>query len=124
MSGLFALFKGDSGAGKSVAALSFPDPVVLDHDRKMPAIAKKHFPGKEFKTIQFENVLDYGDLIEYWKINGCPHKTIIGDSLTSLSASCLKTIDDLKGQNILSMMRNIKETKKGGAMVELRGYDY
>lgn len=122
--GLFALFKGDSGAGKTVGALSFPEPIILDHDRKMPAIARKHFPNRKFDWIQYESVLDYGDLIDRWKSEGCPYKTIICDSVTSLSASCLKTIDDLKGQNILNSMRSIKATKSGGQMVELRGYDY
>lgn len=122
--GFFGMFKGESGAGKSVGALSFPNPIVLDHDRKMPAIARKHFPGKEVKSVQFKDVLEVGKLLEEWQQVGCPFETIIGDSITSLSYSCLKTLDDLKGQNILKMMENVRESAKKYKTVELRGYDY
>ena len=120
----FLLFKGDSGAGKTVGALSFPKPVILDFDRKMPAIANKHFPGKEIQVLQFKDALDAGDTIEMWrKIGSCPFETIIIDSVTSLSYAILKTIDDLKGQSILTQLRNIKSSGKGYKSVELRGYD-
>ena len=124
MSGLFAMFKGDSGAGKTVAAASFPSPVVLDFDKKGSAIAQKHFPGKEIKYLSFNDVLEVGQLIEDWNKIGCPFETIIADSITSLSYMCLKTIDDLKGQNILTMLQNVKDSKRGGKHIELRGYDY
>ena len=128
MPGLFALFKGDSGSGKTVAALSFPNPVVLDHDRKMPSIANKHFPGKDVPYKQYENVLEAGETIEQWLSGGCPFDTIIADSVTSLSYTCLKTMDDFKGSNIMTKFRemrdNPKKSKGGDKMVELRGYDY
>lgn len=127
MAGIFALFKGDSGAGKTVGALSFPNPVVLDHDRKMPAIAEKHFPGKDIPYKQFTDVLQVGDLLETWLNQGCPFDTVIGDSLTTLSYSCLKTIDDLKGTNIMTKLRDLQQQgakKVGSKPIELRGFDY
>jgi len=127
MSGIFALFKGDSGAGKSVGALSFPNPVVLDHDRKMPAIAQKHFPGKNIPFKQYTDVLQVGETLEQWMAGSCPFDTIIGDSLTTLSYSCLKTIDDLKGTNIMTKLRDLQRqgaAKTGSKTIELRGFDY
>lgn len=120
---MFALFKGDSGAGKSVGALSFPRPIVLDFDRKMPAIALKHFPDKEIKSLQFKDALEAGQLLEDWQRVGCPFETIIVDSITSLSYAVLKTVDDLKGQTILKALEGIRTTSRGGKMVELRSYD-
>jgi hypothetical protein len=54
--GLLAIFKGDSGEGKSVAALSFPNAYVFDFDRKMPSIAQKHFPESETDFETFEDI--------------------------------------------------------------------
>lgn len=124
MPGLFALFKGDSGAGKTVAALSFPNPIVLDFDRKQPAIARKHFPTLQIPYRNYESVLDAGETIERWAIEGCPFDTVILDSITSLSYLCLSTMDDLKGTSILKMFQTMKGTKGGSKMPELRGYDY
>ena len=121
--GFFGLFKGDSGSGKTVASLSFPNPYVFDFDRKMPAISLKHFPGKEVYWDTFENIFDIGD-----KVGGlmedCPYETIIADSVTSLSYNCIKSIDDVKGQNVLTMLKNFKKSSKGYSTIELRGYDY
>ena len=127
MPGIFALFKGDSGSGKTVAALSFPNPVMLDLDRKMPAIALKHFPDKKVPYKQYTDALQAGETLEQWQISGCPFDTIIVDSVTSLSYSCLKTMDDLKGSNIMTKFRDMKSqgpAKVGKKTVELRGYDY
>lgn len=121
---LFAMFKGESGAGKTVGASSFPNPVVLDFDKKGSAIAQKHFPGKEIKYLQFRDIMEAGQLIEDWSKIGCPFETVIVDSITSLSYMCLKTIDDIKGKNILTKLRDIKDSKKGVKTVETRGYDY
>ena len=127
MPGLFALFKGDSGAGKTVGALSFPNPVVLDIDRKMPAIANKHFPDKKVPFKQYTDAMQAGETLEQWQVSGCPFDTIIVDSITSLSYACLKTMDDLKGSNIMTKFRDLKVQgpgKVGKKTVELRGYDY
>jgi hypothetical protein len=124
--GIFALFKGDSGAGKSVGALSFPDPIVLDHDRKMPAIKDKHFPGKSVPYKQFTDCLQVGQLLEDWKSAGCPFETIIADSLTTLSYNVLKTVDDLKGSTIMDKLKEFQKmgTKAHGKSLEVRGFDY
>lgn len=115
----FALFKGESGTGKTTAALSFPNPIVLDFDRKMPAIAIKHFPDRDIAFKTFESVLHAGDYLAQWKQQG--YDTIIVDSITSLSYSCLRTMDVLKGQDILTRLRNLKPSDKAP---EMRGFDY
>lgn len=146
--GIFALFKGENGSGKSVAALSFPDPYVFDHDRKMPAIAQKHqglghIKKQDIQWDTFNDVFGIGDklkeLVDYYPYeteeaarnngfsaeNTCPYETLIGDTITGCSYTALKSIDDVKGQNILSMLKNIKiSTKTGAKTIELRGYDY
>lgn len=121
---MFILMKGDSGAGKTVGAASFPDPIVLDFDRKGMAIVRKHFPDRKIPYQQFGDVLQSGELLERWDKEGCPFETIVADSITSLSYDCIKTLDDLKGSNILTRLRDIKSTKKGSKMPELRGFDY
>jgi hypothetical protein len=122
--GLFALFKSESGMGKSTAALSFPTPYVFDHDEKMPAVSKKHFPDKEVHWDTFKDVFEVGEKLKSFVIDGCPYETIIADSVTSLSYLCLKTMDDIKGTNILKMMQSIVQTKGGKQQSELRGFDY
>ena len=124
LKGIFGLFKGESGAGKSDAALSFPSPYVFDHDRKMPAIANKHFPGKEIHWDHFDNIFEVGEKLNYFLVNGCPYETLIGDSVTSLSYTALKTIDDVKSTNILKMLENVRKSAKGASTIEIRGYDY
>lgn len=124
-SGLFALFKSESGMGKSTAALSFPSPYVLDHDEKMPAVAQKHFPGKKVDWDTFPDIFAVSEKLESFVGEGnCPYETIIGDSVTALSYCCLKTIDTVKETDILKMLRNIKKTKGGKDQIELRGFDY
>src|SRR5215831_17546113 len=124
--GVFALFKGDSSAGKTVGAVSFPDPVVLDHDRKMPAIAQKHFPSKTIPYKQFTDCLQVGQLLEDWKASGCPFETIVADSITTLSYNVLKTVDDLKGSTIMDKLREFDKTRGSSKnkSLEVRGFDY
>lgn len=118
--GLFGLFKGESGAGKTVGALSFPDPLVLDFDRKMPAIGNKHFPGKEIKFAQFTDIFQLSDFLEFY---GPWPETLIADSLTSLVKLVLSSIATMKGEETPKMLQKIRSVK-GGAMVELMGIDY
>ena len=125
---MFILFKGENGAGKTVGAASFPDPIILDFDKKGSAVVKKHFPEKTIPYHQFGDVMQAGDLLERWDKEGCPFQTIVVDSLTSLSYDCIKTLDTLKGQTILTTLRdstqNMRKSGKGYKMPELRGYDY
>lgn len=122
--GLFALFKGESGAGKSVAALSFPTPYVFDIDRKMPNIARKHFPGKKIDWDIFPSMLDIATKMNDFATMGCEYETLIFDSLTSLSALVLKSYGDLKGEDTIKLLQSIKRTKSGGSQAELMGVDY
>jgi hypothetical protein len=135
--GIFALFKGPSGSGKSVGALSFPDPEVLDLDCKMPAIANKHFRGKSIEYNRYPNIWaitekvnswmdtydDSGNLLQKAQVQ-CPHETIIFDSITSLCRLIMNSIATAKGESTPQMLKTIKPTKGGKKMVELMGYDY
>jgi hypothetical protein len=123
--GLFALFKGAPNTAKSGAAYSFPEPFVFDFDRKMPTIAQKHFPDKEFNWECFENVYKVSDFLKPW-LSGtdCPYETLIVDTITSLSTLCLCSVDKTKGTDVIQMMQH-KQVGKGGAIsVEVMGFDY
>lgn len=147
--GLFALFKGESGSAKTVSALSFPNPHVQDFDRKMPAIALKHYPGKEIRWDAYSNIDEVYAYMNWAKScypyiseekceearvagqwpegftgeNYFPYETEIGDTLTSLSQLVLKSVDDAKGQNVPEFLKHIHTSAKGKKSVELRGYD-
>src|ERR1700742_1024325 len=101
--GMFALFKGLPGTGKSDAALSFPTPYVFDFDRKMPAIAMKHFPGKDVHWDNFENIFQLKDKMNEFIIK-CPYETLIIDSVTSLSTNVLNSIAKTKGESVMKML--------------------
>jgi AAA domain len=117
--GLFALFKGESGSGKSVAALSFPGAYVFDFDKKMPAIARKHFPGKEIHYDTFKNIFEVAEKLSEFR-NICPYETLINDSVTSLVNMTLNTIGEAKGERVVDMLRTL--SKKGN--IELMSIDY
>jgi hypothetical protein len=116
--GIFALFKGDSGSGKSVGALSFPNPYVFDFDKKMPNIALKHFPNKKIDYDTFENVFQVQDKLNSF-YSFCPYETLIFDTLTSLVVTILNTVGSVKGEDPVAMMKNMKKMGEG-----LVGYDY
>lgn len=124
--GLFALFKGAPNTAKSGAAYSFPNPFVFDFDRKMPTVAMKHFPEKEFSWECFDDVYKVSDFLKPWlaKEVPCPYETLIVDTVTSLSTLCLCSVDKTKGTNVIQMMQH-KQVGKGGAVsVEVMGFDY
>jgi hypothetical protein len=124
--GIFALFKGPSGSGKSVGALSFPVPYVFDFDHKLPAIARKHFPGKSVEYDTFDDINDVANLIKSW-LSGqvsCPYETLIYDSITSLARLIMNSIAKAKGEDTPTMLKTILATRGGQKMVELMGYDY
>ncbi len=123
--GIFALFKGFSGAGKSVGALSFPNPYVFDYDGKMPAIAQKHFPKKSIEYDTYENIFLLSEKLSEWiNNNNCPYETLIHDSITTLSALILRSIGECKGETTPQLLQTIKKTQAGKQMVELMGIDY
>lgn len=121
--GIFALFKGLPGTGKSDAALSFPTPYVFDFDRKMPAIAMKHFPGKDVHWDNFENIFHLRDRMNELIIN-CPYETLIFDSVTSLSSCFLNSMDRTKGTSLMEQISRAVTTKTGEKMIEAIGIDY
>jgi hypothetical protein len=124
--GFYALFKGPSGSGKTVAALSFPDVYMFDFDRKMPWIARKHFPGKSIEYDQFSHIEQVYDKLDGWiQQDNCPHETLLGDSFTSLATLILNSTAEAKGENIMRLVKSMVDRKGGkGRMVEPLGYDY
>lgn len=124
--GLFALFKGAPNTAKSGAAYSFPNPFIFDFDRKMPTVAVKHFPDKEFNWECFDDVYKVSDFLRPW-LSGeksCPYETLIVDTITSLSTLCLCSVDKTKGTNVIEMMKHKIPGKNGSSSVEVMGFDY
>jgi hypothetical protein len=117
--GLLAIFKGDSGTGKSVAALSFPNAYVFDFDRKMPDIANKHFRGKEVFYDTFEDIFKIDEQV-VTLVNYCPYETIIIDSITGLVNICVDSVGEVKGESVPDIL---KRTSKKGT-IEMMGIDY
>lgn len=129
--GLFGLFKGRPNTGKSVGALSFPGAFVFDFDRKMPTVAQKHFPDREFNWEPFPDVFELSKFIKPWlaaendmNYKPCPYETLIVDSVTSLSTLVLTSLDKTKGTNIVEMMGHVTTSAKGAKSVEVMGIDY
>lgn len=89
---IFALFKGDPGSGKSIAAASFPNPYIIDNDRRMKSVVNYWRPrGKEFEYDHFDDFNSTNkrleELYEY-----CPFETIIYDGITTGGDIILKTM--------------------------------
>src|SRR5271157_2684148 len=124
--GIFALFKGPPGAGKTVGALSFPNTYVFDFDHKMPAIARKHFPKKSIDYDVYPDIDTVASKHTDWISNlyPCPYETLIYDSITSLVRLIMNSIAAIKGESTPQMLRTMKSTRSGSKMVELLGYDY
>jgi len=137
--GLFALFKGAPNTAKSGAAYSFPNPFVFDFDRKMPTVAIKHFPNKEFNWECWDDVYALSDFMKPWleteftdkekkfrnpNFVQCPYETLIVDTVTSLSTICLCSVDKTKGTNVVKMLQTAQHGKNGSVSVEVMGYDY
>lgn len=121
--GLLALFKGDSGSGKSTGALSFPSPYVFDFDRKMPGIAKKHYPKKEIHFDTFEDIFEVTAKLSELDLN-CPYETLIVDSFTSLANLTIESIGKVKSESVPEMMRRVQETKNKTKQLEMMPIDY
>jgi hypothetical protein len=121
--GLFLLLKGAPNAGKSVAALSFPDPFVMDFDRKMPTVAEKHFPNVDWtgRHKSFDTVFEISDWLQPY-LSGLtfPFESVIVDTVTSLSTTCLRSIDKTKGTDVVKLLGKI--SKEG--QVDSLGFDY
>lgn len=123
--GFFALLKGPSGAGKTVGALSFPEVWMGDYDRKMPAIARKHFPKKSIEFETFDDCFMLAEKLTDWANNdNCPYETLLHDSITSLVSLVIKSIAAAKGESTPQLLRTIQKTKSGKGIPELMGIDY
>jgi hypothetical protein len=94
--------------GKTVAALSFPKPYLMDLDNKMPTIAHKHYPDKDIAYENFENILDVSDRLANFMDNGCPYETIILDSYSTLANLVVETSAAIKGESVPQLFRNAK----------------
>jgi len=121
--GTFALFKGPSGAGKTVGALSYPTPFLADFDKKMPAIARKHFPHKSIEYEQYNDIFTYCDQLTSWINGSCPYETVINDSITSMVSLILKSIGMAKGEGMEQMMKNMRNAM-GKFKQDLMSIDY
>lgn len=119
--GLFAIFKGAPNTRKSTAAFSFPNAYVMDFDRKMPVVAVSRYPGREIVWDTFDSVFEVSDKLRPW-LSGipCPYETIIIDTVTSLSTTCLRSIDQTKGTDVVELLK--KKGVKGD--VDSLGFDY
>ena len=120
--GIFALFKGPSGSGKTVGALSFPEVWMADLDKKMPAIARKHFPKKSIDYEQFDLIYPLEDRLTNW-LGNCPHETLLFDSITSMVSLILKSTGVAKGEGMTQMLKNMNKFA-GKFKQELMTIDY
>lgn len=120
--GLF-LFKGDSGTGKSVGALSFPTPFVFDFDRKMPGIAKKHFPRKQIAYQTFNDIFEVSETVADFHAD-CPYETLIADSFTSLANLTIESVAQVKSETVPQMLQRVQETKNKNKQLEMMPIDY
>lgn len=121
--GLLALFKGDSGTGKTTGALSFPEPYVFDFDRKMPGIARKHFPQKDIRYDVFDDIFQVSEQLNELRQH-CPYQTLIADSFTALANLCINSVGKVKGESVPEMLRKVQDTKNKNKQIEMMGYDY
>jgi hypothetical protein len=124
--GIFALLKGPSGSGKTVGALSFPNIWMADFDRKMPTIARKHFPNKDIEFETFTDCFVLADQLTEWITkDNCPFETLLFDSITSYSSLIIKSIGDAKGESTPQMLKTMKAARGSGKPIpELLGIDY
>lgn len=119
----WGLFKGESGAGKTVAALSFPKPYVFDFDGKMPGIARKHFPAKDIRYDTFADIFDVAAKLAEFD-EGCPYETLIADSFTDLANLTIDSIGKVKGETVPEMLRRVQETRNKNKQLEMMPIDY
>jgi len=114
------LFVGDSGAGKSIAAGSWPKPLYFAScDGRMGSVAEWHrgTPG-----IEFDIFTDYGALrekVDSWE-NSCPYEngTIVIDPVTNLSVMLMRYSYKLRGitewdEQAGKQIKGVKGKKKG-----------
>src|SRR5271170_808498 len=118
--GLLSIFKGESGEGKSVGALSFPTPYVFDFDKKMPSISQKHFPGKEVHWDTFDSIFEVDEKLSEL-FNNCPYETLIIDSITGLVNIVMESVGQVKHESVPDILKRV--TGKSNT-IEMMGIDY
>jgi len=97
---IFALFKGDPGSGKSIAAASFPEPYFMDIDARLKSVVNYWRPrGREFEYDRFTTPLKLNQKLEEFQAH-CPYKTIIVDGLTTLSRSIFQVAKSMRGVSL------------------------
>jgi hypothetical protein len=122
--GLFALFKGESGAGKSTGALSFPKPYVFDFDFKMPGIALKHFPKNDVYWDTFRYIWDVDEQLQKLMAD-CPFETIIVDSFTGLANIAIASAGVTKSETVPELLKKFQgRDKKVVAMMSPDYYSF
>lgn len=107
--GIFrGLFVGGQGSGKTVAAASFPGPVLFfDFDGRMAPV-KRFYPQRrdiEYYTVGVDvppgrtDVIDYKEFQSRFEMlqNRCDWKTIVVDSITSLTLTVIRYQLNKKG---------------------------
>lgn len=118
--GLLAILKGESGEGKSVAALSFPNSYTFDFDRKMPAIGMKHYPGKTLEWDTFEDIFEIQQKVSDFMIT-CPYETLVVDSITGLVNIVMDSVGFVKKEAVPDILKRV--TPKSNT-IEMMGIDY
>lgn len=96
----FALFKGDPGTAKSPAAVSWPDPYIIDLDGRIASVAS-YWRGK--KKVKYDTIINNYPLLCN-KIEGLlsynPYGTVILDSITTLARSLATLIFESRGSGV------------------------
>src|SRR5579864_7329170 len=93
-----ALFKGESGTGKTIAAASYPEPVyIASMDGRIAPL--KHFTPLKDKDIDFDIFTDYrGALKKFEELaNGNNYKTVVLDGLMGYSRLIIRHIMEARG---------------------------
>lgn len=96
---LMVQFIGKPGAGKSIAAASFPEPIYFfDLDGRMKPVAK-FFPKRDidYDTYYIDDFEKFARKLESFQL-GHRYKTIVIDGLTSLADMFLQYGINLRGQ--------------------------
>lgn len=91
------LITGESGAGKSIQAGSFPRPYFFDTDNRLSALANFY---KGIKSdIEGDTYTDFAQMTAKLEtfVGKCPHKTIVIDTTTYLVQMILRYVEKMKG---------------------------
>lgn len=106
----FTMLKGEPGTRKSTQALSWPKPQYwASHDRKMNALSLPLAKWKiDPKLIEYDDYKDWNTCeakLKKLQLN-CPYRTVVIDSITSITDNMLLQVKDSKGG----------QTRKSGAV--------